>query len=469
MIHPTDSPLGIDVWYPVLRGGEAPVATFTTADARVSEHARDASEELENGQRLVLLASPARTGGRSELGALEGAVAGEGSFERFVVFPGTGGSFTLLSTEDSAALRGGIPLLPSGRLRGRAVWTLLRSLSPFGVAQRLGRPEVSVWTKGPSRREEDDLAILPVDGTLAIAAGVPDRNQKIIARALDRRGAARAIVKMGRSERTDDAVDREAQALETVADLLPGRSPRLLARGERAGRTWLAQEVVQGRHAGEILTPQHAEFLLELGRASRSSQPLEETQAYADATRHLTNLKPDFDPDWHSEYERLRGALEDTADGAELPATAAHGDFTPWNVRATRAGIRAFDWEYFSPSAPALYDLVHFHVQSCVLVRQFPGERIFDSFDAFFRGPAGEVARGLDLEASDVVRALGLYVLHEGTSAEVLERLRPAPFVQASWLRRARLELCHRIAGLLIERRIPAWADRAARDRRSAA
>ena len=469
MIHRTKSPLGIDDWYPVLRGGTAPLATISTNDPNAYDKVLDACEELEDGQRLVLLGSTVRTGGRSDLSQLEDALRGNGTRERFIVFPGTGGAFTLLPTVDRTALRAGISLLPSGRLRGRALWTVLRTLTPFGVAQRLGRPELTIWTKGPDQRAELDLPILPVAGSIAIAAGVPDRNQKIIVRALDRRGAARAIVKIGRSIRTDDAVEREADVLTQVDEILDGRAPRLLAHGQRAGRTWLAQEVIEGRHSGTLITPAHAEFLLALGQPTLARVPLEDLHTYKDSQRNLSNLRAEFDPDWHADYSRLRDALSLVSDSDDVPVTAAHGDFTPWNTRLCRGQLRAFDWEYFSLVAPAAYDLAHFHMQASVLVRQFPGERIFDSLPGFFRGPAAEVVRGLALQPSDIIRALGLYILHEGTAAEVLERQQPAPFDQASWLRRARLEICHRIAGLLLERRVPSWALFATKSRSRAA
>lgn len=452
---------GIDSWYPVVRGGPAPVAAIQAADPEAAEKLARTWAGLGEGERLVLLGAAA-PGARSPLAGLEAPLSADGAPERFVVFPGTGGSFTLLPTADGAALRGGTALLPAGRARGRALWGLIRTLSPLGIARRLGRPEVSIWTKG-TPGSDGDLAALPVGCSIAVTAGVPDRNQKVIVRAMDRRGTARAILKIGFSERSDDAVTREAAALERMAELAPHLAPRLIASGERAGRAWMAQEVLAGKRSGDDLTPAHVRALVELGRIGRGLTAMDDLPAYRDGIRNLAALDPSFDADWHDAYLRLRRGLEETGTGDGVPTTLAHGDFTPWNVMVERGAVRAFDWEYFAEAAPALQDALHFHVQTSILVRQQPGARIHDSLEALFAGPAGELVRAMELAPEDVLRSLGLYLLHEGTSAEVQERLRPAPFAQATWLRRARLVLAERVGGLLLERRLPGWATLAAR------
>ncbi len=447
---------GLESWYPVVRGGAPPVAFFDALDSRSHASLCKRWAALAAGERVAVWTC-APPGSRPDTSVLERDLKDSGYVERFVVFPGTGGSFTLLPTVDGGALRGGMALLPRGRARGRALWSTLHVLSPLGIAQRLGRPELAVWTKGAATNGSDDLPILPVAGSLAVAAGVPGRNQKIIVRAADRRGTGRAILKIGRNLRSNDSVLREAKALVRIAELLLDRAPGLLGEGMRGERCWMAQEIVHGRHGGDVLTPAHVELLIELGGATRDEAPLEAIAAYDDSRRHLAVLEPSFDPDWHAEYSCLAAALLDASDGRKLPLTAAHGDFTPWNVKAHRGRIRAFDWEFFEEQSAALQDALHFHVQTQVLVRQRPGERIFDEFAAFFQGPVKALVQALDLTAPDVLRLLGLYVLHEGTSAEVFERAQPAPFEQASWLRRARRALCRRLTGLLSERTLPDW------------
>lgn len=447
---------GIDSWYPVLRGGLAPSAFVDAGEANAVRHVKEAWEALPEGGRLILQAA-APVGSRPSFGPLEAGLKDRGFAERFVVYPGTGGAFTLLPCAHGSAFRGGMALLPRGRARGRALWALIRAASLFRLPLRLGRPEIAIWTKGKPSDESEDLPVLPIAGSIAVAAGVPDRNQKVIVRALDRRGTARAILKLGFSERSDDAIEREGRALIRMAELLPDRAPKFIAQGTRAGRRWLAQEVLEGHRAGDGISPSHSEFLVELSRLERGSCTLERLQAFGDASRHLETLDPSFDPDWHRDYSELSAALVSSLDGAEIPTTLAHGDFTPWNTVQRGGVLRAFDWEYFSEQSPALNDLLHFHLQTGVLVKHHPGERIFDELAALFAGPGAEVVRDLGLGREDVLRMVAIYVLHEGTSSEVLERLRPAPFAQAAWLRRAHLVLCRRLTGLLRDRQLPLW------------
>ncbi|MFT5734798.1 MAG: hypothetical protein ACJAZN_001473 [Planctomycetota bacterium] len=454
MTHPL--PYGVDSWIPVLRGGYAPKLFLDAADARSKARLAQAWKKLPAGGRVVLQ-SVAAPGSKPILAPLEQGLASSGHVERFVVFPGTGGSFTLLPTRDGAALRGGMALLPSCKARGRALWALLHAASPFGVARRLGHPELAIWTKGPFDEESENLPVLPVAGSIAVAAGVPNKNQKVIVRALDRRGNARAILKLGFSERSDDAVAREATALTTVSALLDDRSPKLLTEGRRAGRTWLAQEVLDGKHAGDEFTPLHADLLIELAEATREEEFLTDMPFFQDTLRNLCRLDPAIDPDWHQEYTTLAEALENAADGFALPTTFAHGDFTPWNMVIKRGRIRAFDWEYFSKRAPALYDIFHFHIQSGVLVKHHSGERIFDDLDALFSGPASQVVTALELRREEILQLAALYVLHEGVCHELEERRNPSPFTQAICLRHARRALCRRLAGLIAERRLPGW------------
>lgn len=449
-------PYGIGSWYPVLRGGPTPAVFVDAADPRGGARLARVWDALEEGGRVVLQQCPA-AGARADLAPLEAQLSGQGSPERFVVFPGTGGSFTLLPTRDSASLRGGMALLPRGRARGRALWTALGALAPFGVPRRLGRPELAVWTKGGPADGSADLAVLPVAGSIAVTAGVPDRNQKVIVRALDRRGAARAVLKIGFSGRSDDAVEREARALERLADLSPTRAPRLIAEGERSGRRWMAQEVLEGGRGGDGIGPAHGAFLEELAGIGLHELPLDHVAHHAEARRQLTSLEPSFDPDWHAAYLDLARALEDASEDWRVPVHAAHGDFAPWNLALSGGHLRAFDWEYFAEDAPALTDLLHFHVHAGVLVGQHPGERVFDELEYLFAGPGGRAAAVLGLGRDDVLRLVALHVLHMGVTSEVLERLRPAPFPQAGWLRRARLVLCQRLSGLLRDRRLPAW------------
>ncbi len=449
-------PHGIDSWYPVLRGGDAPVLFADTGEPRAVQRLARGWAELPEGGRVILQGS-LRQRGRADLEDLTAALRRGGSAERFVVCLGPGGAATLLPAADRAAFRGGAALL---HRRGGARPGLLAGLgilAPFGLTGRNGRKELTVWTKGGPRDGSDDLAVLPVAGSVAVIASTPDRNQKIIVRAQDRRGAARALLKIGFNRRSSDAIEREARALEAMSKLCPGRAPELLAAGERAGKSWMAQEFLKGTSGGLRITELHADMLEELAGAGRRDLSLGEIGAFEAAVRRLRSLEPSFDPDWHDAYQSLARALADATGDAKLPVHAAHGDFAPWNLVARGGQLRAFDWEHFELRAPALHDLVHFHVQTGALASEAPGERVFDGLRSLFTGPGGRVLRALGIGGEDVLRLVSLHVLQMGVTSEVVERLRPAPLIESVRLRRVRLALCVRLAGLLAERRLPEW------------
>ncbi|MEC8513102.1 MAG: phosphotransferase [Planctomycetota bacterium] len=449
-------PHGIDSWYPVLRGGPAPVLFADTSELRAVQRLARGWAELPEGGRVILQGG-LRQRGRVDLDELAAALERGGSAERFVVFLGPGGVATLLPTADRAAFRGGAALLGRGGRTRPGLLEGLGLLTPFGLTGRNDRKELTIWTKGGSRDGRDDLTVLPVEGSVAVIASAPDRNQKIIVRAQDRRGAARAILKIGFNQRSDDAIERETRAIEAVSKLCPGRAPELIAASERAGRSWMAQEFLEGPNGGLRITNLHANMLEELAGAGRRDLPLREIDAFQAAVRRLEGLDPGFDPDWHDAYRALASALTNATDDAKLPVHAAHGDFVPWNLAVHEGRLRAFDWEHSELRAPALHDLVHFHVQTGALASEIPGEQVFDELRSLFAGPGGRVVSALGIDGEDVLRLVSLHVLQMGVTSEVVERLRPAPLIESVRLRRVRLALCVRLAGLLAERRLPEW------------
>ena len=286
-------------------------------------------------------------------------------------------------------------------------------------------------------------------------ASAPDRNQKIIVRAQDRRGAARAIL---RSASTGAATTRSSARparSRPASRLCPGRAPELFAAGERAGKP-MAQEFLQGTSGGLRITDLHADMLEELAGAGRRSPSTRSAPSRPRSAASRAS-EPSFDPDWHDAYQALARALADATGDRTLPVHAAHGDFVPWNLTARAGQLRAFDWEHSELRAPALHDLVHFHVQTGALASETPGERVFDGLRSLFAGPGGRVVRALGISSGDVLRLVSLHVLQMGVTSEVIERLRPAPLIESVRLRRVRLALCVRLAGLLAERRLPEW------------
>lgn len=441
-------PFGLGSWVPVLRGGAAPVAALRAEDGVAA--ARERWQALHDGERIALIAEGA-PGRQAPLEALEAGLDGPQRVERYVVLPGTGGGFVLLPTADATTFRAGLPLLPAGRRRWSAARLGLGTLAPLGVARKLGFTELAVVTRGEHRSLASALAA--EDEHLALAGGVPDARQKIVARVLGPEGAVRAFAKLAHRPDSIPAIHDERRALARVAEVAPELAPRLVQQGERDGRPWFTQELLAGHRSPDVIHEGHAAFLARLQIATLASARLAEHPLVTGALERLDTLDRASNPEWHAEMQSLADLL--AADTGELATNLAHGDFTSWNLAVGPHGMRAFDWEAFVEDAPALYDLFHFHFQTGVLVHRRAGGALLDSLGPVLARPAQQLVTGAGLTAPDVLRALAVYLLHISVREELLQRRAPAPFVQVGWLRRARRELVRLVTGALRSRRAP--------------
>lgn len=443
---------GVESWVPVLRGGAAPSATITADDG--PDAVRAATTTSVDGDRVVLIADGA-PGREAPLAALEEALQGRHTLERFVVFPGTGGGIVLLSTASAAAVRGGLPLLPSGRRRWSAAQLGLSTLAPLGVARRIGLPELAIATRGERRSLEG--AVVAEEHTLAVASGVPDARQKFVARVLRANGDPQQFVKLAHTPASVAAIRIECAALARIATIAPELAPRLLQRGESHGLPWFIEEVLDGQRSPDVFHAGHAAFLARLAAAQypagKRNLRLAEHPTLLNSLELLDTLDAGDDPEWHSEMTALAEHLAD--DVGELATGHAHGDFTSWNLAVGPHGMRAFDWEAFLEEAPALYDVFHFHMQCGVLVYRRDGAALLESLGAVLARPARQLVEGAAQSVQDILRALALYLLHVTVRDEAQQRLAPALFVQIGWQRRARREVARHVLALLRARRSP--------------
>lgn len=69
-------------------------------------------------------------------------------------------------------------------------------------------------------------------------------------------------------------------------------------------------------------------------------------------------------------YDRLEAVKQSIDQKAMISTALMHGDFTPWNVWMNKEELAVYDWELSRGSAPALYDLFHFHFQSGLFLHQ---------------------------------------------------------------------------------------------------
>lgn len=250
------------------------------------------------------------------------------------------------------------PIRPGSRLG----WEMARMTARLGGFHLLPRGEP------PPREVREALAPhLPPRSTIAVSrANHPGR---YVAAIVDDHGRCRGIAKVATDTGGEEALRREAQAIERFGHLLepPVAAPRILA----SAPGLLLLETVSWR-------PRARPWRLEedvaraLGAFFRSSA-------------------------------QANGGL----------AGAAHGDCAPWNLLRTEDGWVLVDWEDAMESAPPFYDLCHHMIQGHTLLGRPQWEPLMRGFKNG-TGWVGTAVRAYaeeaGLDAGDALEFLGSYL-----------------------------------------------------------
>ncbi|BAV06887.1 Phosphotransferase enzyme family protein [Filimonas lacunae] len=115
-----------------------------------------------------------------------------------------------------------------------------------------------------------------------------------------------------------------------------------------------------------------------------------------------------------------------------LPVTAAHGDFTPWNVMFKKDKLLMIDWEQSKNSMPFLFDLFHFVYQSNILVGNRGYRAIRAELDALQEMPEW---KGLIRESGcDFATLEKYYLLYQISHYMQVYRMQQYWHIQVLWL-----------------------------------
>ena len=89
----------------------------------------------------------------------------------------------------------------------------------------------------------------------------------------------------------------------------------------------------------------------------------------------------------------MRAAAPDLApglkeiEGCRVALTLAHGDFAPWNIKATPRGWVVLDWERGEKPGVPGWDWFHFLIQSQRLVLHLSPEKLLDRLQELIASP----------------------------------------------------------------------------------
>jgi hypothetical protein len=216
-----------------------------------------------------------------------------------------------------------------------------------------------------------------VEIRLALSAGAaePARNRKASAAVIDRRGGVLGFVKIAGSDVSRAIAGHEAEILAALSRVA-GRWPKLLFAGEVDGSFMTIQTPLAGKAAPAKFTAAHGRFLRSL---QGERKPAAQTRLVAMLPARIAALPERADPRGLAAHlQSILRVLQTTV----VPSTIVHGDFAPWNLRAHRGEIAAFDWEYAELDGVPLFDEAHFRLQVGYLLHGWSPEQALRCLDA---------------------------------------------------------------------------------------
>lgn len=107
-------------------------------------------------------------------------------------------------------------------------------------------------------------------------------------------------------------------------------------------------------------------------------------------------------------------ALSQAVQGKRIHSTVYHGDFAPWNIRATgEQNLQVFDWERARLEGIPGWDWFHFVVQTSILARRYHEKRVAAEIEQLFQSPRFRIYAAA-ARITDIVKPLLLaYLLHQ--------------------------------------------------------
>jgi len=239
---------------------------------------------------------------------------------------------------------------------------------------------ITIWAKHLNEQE-----LIP-----AISLGTPNAFQKLTVLLFGRKGIPCALVKVGQTVCAKGLIRHEAETLGGIAKmgLEQAAVPRMLGQGEYNGAGWLMQSVLMGGSPSPLsMGTGHWAFLKELAQKTRIEAPLE-TVPFFPALQKALEPEEVIAAEWRQEErfirelrDRVRKDISNIAN-TSWPLTAAHGDFSPWNIRVINGRLAIYDWEYFLNLAPAGWDVMRFIFVVEHLLRRQTIEQIVGSLEA---------------------------------------------------------------------------------------
>jgi glycosyltransferase involved in cell wall biosynthesis len=264
-------------------------------------------------------------------------------------------------------------------VKARAAKTLFKTLLHSPLASILPPQQVAI-SQGPMT----DFLCAMTNGELpefAVLLGNPaEPGRRFVIGVFAKNGECRKVVKCAIDPTGRELIGYEREVLSHLHGRFPG-VPEVLATSDAHGFSAIAME-----------------FFPELGGAMTRSERIDLARSWiwSDQAVALSSL-----PAWQATAARVDRRGSD----AIVRPVVFHGDFTPWNLRRQGNAWTVIDWEKAYSQGPPLWDLLHYEVQTAILVDRLGARAVLQRLEDLIVTPSTQ-AYLKECRAEEIVQLL---------------------------------------------------------------
>ncbi|HKV45912.1 MAG TPA: hypothetical protein VJT32_14750 [bacterium] len=219
------------------------------------------------------------------------------------------------------------------------------------------------------------------DLSFGISVGTPGPHRKPVLLILGGDGLPLAYVKVGSSDVSNALVQREAQALQFLANHTchSFSAPTVLHSGWWNGHYLIIQSTPKAKMKAVVgdRTFRYSDVPKELAALNTRWMSLKESVFWDDILLRIHAVPNKY---YRDTLERGARKAEDRLKAERLPFHLSHGDFVPWNTRYDGEKIFVFDWEYSREAGLPAGDMLNFHFQVMRRLGQRGPENVYSAF-----------------------------------------------------------------------------------------
>ncbi len=303
------------------------------------------------------------------------AGGGQHSERSFAIIPSPSRPRLLVPAGSPATARAALRAY-GGRLNARARLGYRCLVAAAGLpGSALLRPDIAVIAPGDTYSSGIDGHLTRVLGqpvTAAIHLTPARANRKAIVQALTVRGRYPiGFAKVAQSDLSVGLIANEARALRQLAgaDSRLLITPTVIDNSDFAGRGSLVLSPLPTWSRGRLpsasdLAQASAELV---ATATVETTPLAASSFWMGLREGAEGVA---DADRRDPLRAALDAVTDCAGNIDVTFGASHGDWSPWNMWRTEAGLLVWDWERFRTDAPVGSDLTHYRLQELLIIRR---------------------------------------------------------------------------------------------------